>query len=141
MALVTARPEAAHGLRNEVCYRADVETTAKNIMIERLQYRGKEGWLEVVECGSMADLRGLRPALLAALLCVALGAPAPVFASQSVISGGARAASSAPAAAPDSAAPLPEMGVRQVPDHGRTELPAAPITPRPHYARPPAHLP
>ncbi|MDR5857393.1 hypothetical protein P9239_01045 [Caballeronia sp. LZ062] len=52
-----------------------------------------------------------------------------------------RAASGAFPAHGETAAPLPEMGVTQVPDHGRTEVPVTPVTPRPHYARPPAHLP
>ncbi|WP_244849274.1 hypothetical protein [Caballeronia sp. SL2Y3] len=52
-----------------------------------------------------------------------------------------RAASGAHAADGRDAAPLPAMGVTQVRDHGRTQVPATPVTPRPHYARPPAHLP
>ncbi|CAN7571186.1 MULTISPECIES: hypothetical protein [unclassified Caballeronia] len=40
----------------------------------------------------------------------------------------------------DSVAP-PDEGTTQLPASGDTQLPATPDTPRPHYDRPPAHLP
>ncbi|WP_299706238.1 hypothetical protein [Caballeronia sp.] len=40
----------------------------------------------------------------------------------------------------DSIAP-PDEGTTLLPASGDTQLPATPDTPRPHYGRPPAHLP
>jgi len=40
----------------------------------------------------------------------------------------------------DSVAP-PDEGTTLLPASGDTQLPATPDTPRPHYDRPPAHLP
>ncbi|MFT4434823.1 hypothetical protein [Caballeronia sp. 15715] len=40
----------------------------------------------------------------------------------------------------DSVAP-PDEGTTLLPASGDTQLPATPDTPRPHYGRPPAHLP
>ncbi|WP_250526667.1 hypothetical protein [Caballeronia sp. GAWG2-1] len=75
------------------------------------------------------------------VLWVALAAPALPFAAQSPLMRGGRAASAASAEMPDDASSLPEMGVTQVPARGNTQVPDTPVTPRPHNARPPAHLP
>ncbi|QSN62850.1 hypothetical protein [Caballeronia sp. M1242] len=120
--------------RTEACYRVDVETTMTRTMLKRSQYRGRFRWLK-------DGARGAKVALAAASLSVALGAPAPPFASPGGMPNTPRAASGALVANGRHAAPLPEMGVTQVPDHGRTQVPATPVTPRPHYARAPAHLP
>ena len=77
--------------------------------------------------------------LLAALL-------APVRVSAAEHAGLERAAKPiAPSAARvskpvDSVAP-PDEGTTLLPASGDTQLPATPDTPRPHYDRPPAHLP
>jgi hypothetical protein len=74
---------------------------------------------------------------MAALCCVAVCAPAPLWAAQMNEAGALRRDHMAS----DAAAPMPEMGVTQLPSRGRTELPETPVTPRTRYARPPAHLP
>jgi hypothetical protein len=82
--------------------------------------------------------------LSATVLLLALLAPGPVSAAEHANL--ERAAKPiAPSAASvtkhvDSVAP-PDEGTTQLPAMGDTQLPATPDTPRPHYDRPPVHLP
>jgi hypothetical protein len=88
---------------------------------------------------SEAKLRYVAGALArATMLCVALGAPALSSAAQAEAGGHDRPASEVQKP-PASEAPM--TPVTALPARGKTELPATPITPRPHYERPPAHLP
>ncbi|MDR5824860.1 hypothetical protein QCE64_30770 [Caballeronia sp. LZ043] len=70
-----------------------------------------------------------RHRLLTALIGVALGAPA---AAQTASGSQGMAASATAAPSRYDAAPLPEMGVTQVPSREQTQVPATPVTPRPH---------
>ncbi|QIE27778.1 hypothetical protein SBC1_58890 (plasmid) [Caballeronia sp. SBC1] len=78
-------------------------------------------------------------------LLVALLAPGRVSAAQHDANAERAAKPIAPSAAAvtkhvDSGMPLDE-GTTLLPASGDTQLPATPDTPRPHYVRPPAHLP
>jgi hypothetical protein len=91
-----------------------------------------------------AGLRTSRVAakpLTAAVVCVALAAPALLFAAQDDASSIDLTASGAIARLPDQDSYVPAMGITQVPVRGRTQVPATPVTPRPHYEKKPANLP
>jgi hypothetical protein len=76
------------------------------------------------------------------VVLVALLAPAPLFAAQNAGTRAAHQASAAQMAPRGETSTMPESaGDTQLPATARTQLPATPDTPRPHYERPPAHLP
>jgi hypothetical protein len=76
------------------------------------------------------------------VVLVALLAPARLFAAQDVSARAAHQASAAQMAPRGETSTMPESaGDTQLPATARTQLPATPDTPRPHYERPPAHLP
>jgi hypothetical protein len=82
----------------------------------------------------------MRRALLSALIAIAVSAPARLPAAQGVPRSAGSAASAAAARAHDEAAPLPEMGITQVPARGQTQVPPTPVTPRPHPGGPGSSL-
>jgi len=90
------------------------------------------------------SLSGAVVLLLATGLAAALLAPGRVSAAEHVNL--ERAAKPTPSLAAsvakhvDNVAP-PDEGTTLLPASGDTQLPATPDTPRPHYDRPPAHLP
>jgi hypothetical protein len=82
--------------------------------------------------------------LPAAALSIALLAPGPIFAagvSPADGAGNPGAASASDWRQRVSNLPASSGAGTQIPESGQTQLPDTPDTPRPHYGRPPVHLP